>query len=183
MNNLNEWFDTGISKDEYMSALDKHRESFFHIYNNFQIPEEDVTILQQHNNVRALVLAEVWCGHCMLNIPVFLHIAESANIPVKFFPRDEHLELMDKYLTNEKRIIPIIIFIDEDGNELATWGPMAPEIATFVEDLKQDLPDKEDPTYKEAFEKYIQVIGDAFTNDDTYRNATYTDIKKTLTSI
>src|SRR5690625_3627157 len=93
MNNLNEWFDTGISKDEYMSALDKHRESFFHIYNNFQIPEEDVTILQQHNNVRALVLAEVWCGHCMLNIPVFLHIAESANIPVKFFPRDEHLEL------------------------------------------------------------------------------------------
>ena len=183
MTNLNEWFEIGISKEKYMEALEKHRSSFVHIYNHFQIPEEDIETLKQHEEVRALVLAEVWCGHCMLNIPVFLQLAETANIPVRFFPRDEHLELMDQYLTNEKRIIPIIIFIDKDGNELATWGPMAPEVEVFNEKLKQSLPDKGDPTYDEAFKQVIHVIGEAFTKDDTYWNYAYQDMKKRLTSI
>lgn len=183
MTNLNEWFEIGISKEKYMEALDKHRTSFFHIYNHFQVPEEDIETLKQHEEVRALVLAEVWCGHCMLNIPVFLQLAETANMPVRFFPRDEHLELMDQYLTNDKRIIPIIIFVDKDGNELATWGPMAPEVEAFNEELKQSLPDKEAPTYDEAFNQVIHEIGEAFTKDDTYWNYAYQDMKKTLTSI
>src|SRR5690625_6161251 len=53
----------------------------------------------------------------MLNIPIFLKIAEIANMPVRFLNRDENLELMDEYLTNGNRVIPIFIFIDEDGNE------------------------------------------------------------------
>jgi len=183
MTNLNKWFEIGISKEKYMSALDTHRESFLQIYNEFEIPENDIAALQQHEGVRAIILAEVWCGHCMLNIPVFLQLTETANIPVRFLPRDEHLELMDQYLTNEKRIIPIIIFIDKDGNELAKWGPMAPEVATFNEKLKQSLPDKEDPAYDEAFKQVIHTIGEAFTKDDTYWNYAYQDMKKTLASI
>lgn len=183
MTNLNEWFDIGISKEAYMDPLDKHRESFLHIYENFQVPEDDKKILEQHDDVRAIVIAEVWCGHCMLNIPVFLRLAESANLPVRFFPRDTHLELMDQYLTNEKRIIPIIVFIDKAGNELAKWGPMAPEVALLSNELKQNLPDKEDPAYKDAFQQYVQKAGDAFTNDDTYWNYAYNDMKKTFTSI
>src|SRR5699024_6925878 len=90
---------------------------------------------------------------------------------------------MDQYLTNNKRIIPMVIFIDEDGNELAKWGPMAPEIAAYSNDLKQDLPNKEDETYKEAFQKYIQKVSDRFTNDESFWNAFYIDIANSITSI
>lgn len=183
MKNLNEWYETGISKEEYASDLDTHRESFEHIYHNFQVPESDIATLQQHDGVRALVLAEVWCGHCMLDIPIFLHIAEKANIPVKFFRRDENLELMEQYLTNEKRIIPIIIFIDKDGKELTTWGPIAPEVASFVDEYKKKLPSKEDPAYEDAFQEFINTVGKTFTKDETIWNAVYKDIKKTLTTI
>lgn len=85
MTNLNEWYKTGISKEKYMSELDTHKESFEHIYRNFEVPEADIATLQQHDGVRALVLAEVWCGHCMLDIPIFLNMTEKANIPVTFF--------------------------------------------------------------------------------------------------
>ena len=35
---LNDWFDKGITKDAYMNDLDKHREHFKIIYENFKYP-------------------------------------------------------------------------------------------------------------------------------------------------
>ena len=183
MNNLNKWFDKGITKEEYMSDLDTHQQSFLHIYENFTIPTEEIKTLQQYSNIRMIALAEAWCGHCMLDVPILLRISEAGNIPISFLRRDENLELMDQYLTNDKRIIPIVIFIDDSGNELAKWGPMAPEIAAYSNKLKQDLPNKEDEAYKEAFQNFIQIVGNTFTNDESFWNAVYTDIVKTLTSI
>jgi|SRR5690625_479485 len=179
---LNDWFTRGITKEEYMASLKEHRDGFMNIYNNFSVPEADKSLLTDKKNVRAIVLAEVWCGHCMLDIPILLRIAEQANIPVKFLPRDENLELMDQYLTNEKRYIPIVIFIDEEGNELAKWGPMAPEIEEYVATLKEDVPAKEAPGYKEAFQKYVTTIGETFTTDLKFWNYVYEDIKGTLSS-
>src|SRR5690625_4387665 len=183
MTHINDWFNSGISPEQYTNDLDKHRESFLHIYNEFTIPEEEKVSLQQFNHIRAIVLAEVWCGHCMLDIPILLRLAEQTNMPVRFLPRDEHLELMDQYLTNGKRFIPIVIFIDQNGTEVAKWGPMAPEILAFVEKLKQDLPEKTDPSYDEAFQRYIKTIGDAFTSDKTFWQYVYDDLKKTLRNI
>jgi len=177
---LNNWYERGIEKEEYMAALDKHRDSFMTIYNEFEIPDEDIDILEKKSDVRALVLAEVWCGHCMLDIPIFLTIAKQVNMPVRFFPRDENLELMDHYLTDEKRYIPIIIFIDKNGNELAKWGPMAPEIKQLVDEWKKDVPAKDDPGYKEAFQKYVGEIGKTFTADKKIWNYVYEDMKNTL---
>src|SRR5690625_4956644 len=119
----------------------------------------------------------------MLDIPILLHIAERADIPVKFLPRDENLELMDQYLTNEKRYIPIFIFIDEDGNEIGKWGPWAPEINEFTERLKADLPIRDSEQYEEAFQQYIKQVGDSFKNDDTFWHYVYNDMKHTILSL
>lgn len=127
-----------------------------------------------------IVLAEVWCTHCMLDVAILLKLTEAARIPVKILPRDSHLELMDQYLTNEKRFIPIFIFIDEAGNEVAKWGPRAPEIATYEDKLKKDLPEKEALGYKEALAKYGNELLATFSSDKTYWNYVYEDLKKTL---
>src|SRR5699024_12202201 len=97
-------------------------DNFLHIYDNFLLPEDEAKLAAiKEKNLRVLALAEVWCGHCMLCVPILLRLAEKTGMPVKILPRDENLELMDQYLTNEKRIIPIFVFIDEDGNEVAKW--------------------------------------------------------------
>lgn len=180
--NLNKWFDKGLTKDQYIDSLDRHRENFLHIYDQFEVPNEDNALLKEKEDIRVIVLAEEWCGHCMLNIPILLRLTERANISVRFLPRDENLELMDQYLTNEKRIIPIFIFIDQDGNELAKWGPMAPEVATYVEQLKKEytLPAKDDPKYEEVFTALIKEISKTFSTDKAYWDYVYQDIKSKL---
>src|SRR5690625_5900658 len=93
--------------------MDKLKKGHHAIYNNFQIPnEDDFFSTLKSKDLRVIVLAEVWCGHCMLNIPILLHLAEKTEMPVRILPRDENLDLMDQYLTNDKRIIPIFIFIE-----------------------------------------------------------------------
>jgi hypothetical protein len=77
-----------------------------------------------------LVLTEAWCGDAAQNIPAIKKIAdESENIEIKFILRDEHLDIMDEYLTNGGRSIPKLICLDADTlEEIGTWGPR-PEAA------------------------------------------------------
>jgi len=180
---LNDWFNKGITKEAYMERLDKHKEAFHHIYESFSIPSPDVSQLEGVKNIRALVLAAEWCGHCMLDIAIYLRIADQANIPTRFLIRDDNLELMDQYLTNEKRYIPIFIFIDEDGNEIGKWGPWAPEINELTEKLKENLPERDSEKYEAAFQNYIKQVGTAFEQDKTLWNYVYNDIKQTVLTI
>lgn len=77
-----------------------------------------------------LVLTEAWCGDAAQNIPPIVKIAdESEHIDVKFILRDEHLDIMDEYLTNGGRSIPKLICLDSETlEEIGTWGPR-PEVA------------------------------------------------------
>ena len=154
---LNKWYDKGLTPDQYIESLEKHKEGFLHIYKNFK-PSTDNDFFQQVEdmNLRVLVLAEPWCGHCMLNIPILLRLAKKTDMPVRLLLRDENLELMDEYLTNGKsRTIPIILFIDEDGNEVTKWGPIAKRTKRFVDTYKKDLPSKDADDYEEKFTEMI----------------------------
>ena len=57
-----------------------------------------------------LVITEGWCGDAAQNLPVINKIAAlNENIDLKLVLRDEHLELMDLFLTNGGRAIPKLI--------------------------------------------------------------------------
>lgn len=76
-----------------------------------------------------LVITEGWCGDAAQNIPIIEKIAaENPNIQTRYVLRDENLELMDQYLTNEARSIPKLIALDtETLEEFGTWGPRPQE--------------------------------------------------------
>lgn len=179
---LNKWYDKGLTKKEYMDLLDKHRDGFMNIYNTFELPkDEDFVASLRNKKLRVVVLAEVWCGHCMLDIPILLHLAEAANLPVRFLLRDDNLELMDQYLTNGKsRTIPIMIFIDREGNQVAKWGPIAPEVKEFTSQYRDHLPAKDDSAYEEKFNEMIKATAKEFKENPSIWNAVYNDIKKSL---
>lgn len=180
---LNQWFEKGLSPKQYMETLKKHKEGFMHIYQEFEL-QDDGAFLQslKERKLRVIVLAEGWCGHCMLNIPVLLRLAEEATIPVSFLPRDENLELMDQYLTNEKRIIPIFIFIDENGNEVAKWGPKSEYTAKLSDKQAIKLPPKDAADYQEKFKEMAKSMTKSFRDNSEFWNATYQSMKDTLTN-
>jgi thiol-disulfide isomerase/thioredoxin len=85
-----------------------------------------------------LVLTETWCGDAAHVIPIINKLAElNPNITLKLVFRDEHPELMDRFLTNGGKSIPKLIMIDVDTNEVVnTFGPRPSEVTTMVEDFK-----------------------------------------------
>lgn len=89
---------------------------------------------------RMLVLNEFWCGDGAQILPVheaMTHV-EGANLEVRVLLRDEHVEVMDLFLTNGGRSIPKTVLLDESMNVLGTWGPRPEEAMALVKRIKSD---------------------------------------------
>jgi hypothetical protein len=134
----------------------------------------DSVVEKAKNNRRKmiwLIITEGWCGDAAQNIPTIEKIAaESELIETRYVLRDENLELMDAYLTNNARSIPKLIALDaETLEELGTWGPRPKEAIDYFYELKSQglekpeimekiqrwyLSDKEQSIQKE-FEKLL----------------------------
>lgn len=88
--------------------------------------------------VKWLVLTEGWCGDASQNLPILNKMAEaSANIELRILLRDEHLDLMDQYLTNGARAIPKLIIMDGNLNQIGTWGPRPSVVQEMVLENKR----------------------------------------------
>lgn len=181
---LNKWFDKGLTTKEYIETLDQLKDGFEQIDKNFTLPDDDEFFKKvNEKDLKVIVIAEPWCGHCMLNMPILFQLCEEANMPVRISLRDENLELMDQYLTNEKRIIPRFIFINQAGEEVATWGPMAEYTKQFVDNLKEKLPPKDGEDYQEKLQDMYKATGKAFKEDEKFWTEIYNSLKETLNSI
>lgn len=99
-----------------------------------------------------LVISESWCGDAAQNIPVFAKMAEvNPNINLRIILRDENPELMDQYLTNGGKSIPKLICLDENLNELGTWGPRPKVLQDWLYKEKEN-PTMEVSKLKEEFQ-------------------------------
>jgi len=182
---LNQWYKKGLSGIDYIESMDKLKNSSLHIYRSFT-PPTDNSFLQslKKKNLRVIVLAEDWCGHCMLNIPILLRLTEQVDMPVRFLRRDENLELMDQYLTNGKsRTIPIFIFIDENGNEVTKWGPLADYTKQFTDKHRAKLPAKDAEDYDEKFMDMVKMTARTFHDDSSFWDGVYTSLKEQLQTV
>ncbi|MYL31313.1 thioredoxin family protein [Halobacillus halophilus] len=180
---LDQQFHEGMHPQEYVDQMQSHQNDLLYIYENFSTQVEDVPLFEevQNNQWRALVLTEDWCGDAMLNLPIFLRIAEAAQIDTRFFLRDENPGLMDHYLTNgTSRSIPKIILIDSAGNEAAVWGPRAPELEQFVSEALTSLPGKEAPDHEEKRREVLLFVTKAFRDNQDFWHYVYEDLKQTL---
>ena len=127
--------------DRRMKRLDK----------TIKISEEVMLAFQKLKQPQTwLVLTEGWCGDAAQNIPVLNKIAEATEqIDLKIVLRDEHLPLMDLFLTNGGRSIPKLIALDKDNNVIDSWGPRPTTATKMAVDYKEkngalDLVFKED---------------------------------------
>lgn len=70
------------------------------------------------------VLTEAWCGDAAQCVPVMAGaVALNTHISLTLMLRDENPDVIGRYLTNGGKSIPKLIALDEEGNELFTWGP------------------------------------------------------------
>jgi len=115
------------------------------VYRTTPIPDWAVEkIAGRGDGLRLLVVAEDWCGDASNIVPVFGKLGDEAEgIEVRIISRDDNLEVMDRYLTNGARSIPIAILLDSEFNEIGYWGPRPKELQQWVMDNKDRIPKEE----------------------------------------
>jgi len=87
-----------------------------------------------------LVLTETWCGDAAPVLPIMDAFAsQTDSLELRIALRDEHQELMDRYLTNNARSIPKLLMVrPSDYKVVASWGPRPREAAQMVEAYREE---------------------------------------------
>ncbi len=118
-----------------------------------------------------LVLTEAWCGDAAQIIPV-LDKMQALNplVQLKLILRDEHLEVMDQFLTNGGRSIPKIAVLATDTLEVkSSWGPRPNEVQHFVMETKEKVMATDDEAEKkEIFKKAKTEVQKWYNKDKTH---------------
>ena len=135
----------GLEREHY-----NHREINFQRINrlekHFQISSElKNEIIKIKQPQVWMVITESWCGDSAQNLPVIAKVAQSnTNIDLKLILRDENPHIMDMFLTNGSRSIPILVAFDYQGNILFKWGPRPKSAQELVKKLTEEGMGKDD---------------------------------------
>lgn len=110
-----------------------------------------------------LVLTEGWCGDAAQILPVLHKAAEASDqLDLQLILRDEHLELMDLYLTDNGRSIPKVLVIDAGTKKVvANWGPRPAPAQQLAMDYKYR------PAPKPSYDAHHLELHAWYTKDKT----------------
>ncbi|HQR17607.1 MAG TPA: thioredoxin family protein [Gemmatimonadales bacterium] len=118
---------------DFVAASTEHRGLWEGIHRIARVPEWAVRMDLSATPRKLLVIAEDWCGDASNTIPILARLVEEVpGLELRVLRRDEHPEVMDRYLTDGARAIPIVIALDSEFREVGHWGPRPKELQSWV---------------------------------------------------
>lgn len=148
----------GQTYAEFVEAANPiHRGLWEGLYRLARVPEWAV-VADGTGPRHFLALAEDWCGDAVNTLPYVARWVESLPaFDLRLLRRDEHPALMDRYLTNGARAIPIVVALDAAFRELGHWGPRPRELQQWVLANRTAMPP--DERYREVRRWYAADRG------------------------
>jgi Thioredoxin len=126
-------WDKALSFEDFVAASKKQRGLWEGLHRIAVVPAWAIAAVPLGVERKLLVIAEDWCGDASSTIPEVARMVEAVpGLELRIIRRDEHPEVMDHYLTNGSRSIPIVIALDEDFRELGHWGPRPGVLQAWV---------------------------------------------------
>ncbi len=160
-------FATGLTWKEYVAQMGDTRAVTEANFEKSRLTEEERRFFGGITQVRyALMLAENWCGDVHRNSPLLAHICEAMpHCELRVFFRDQNLDLTDCFLNNGYRSIPVLVFFDQDWNEIGRWIERAHAATARVVGIRARTLDVATPETKDAamaeYRKAVQAEYDA----------------------
>ncbi len=116
-------FAKGLTWKEYMAQMGDTRARTEDNYQRATLTEEERKFFSGISQARyVLMLAENWCGDVHRNSPLLARIAEAMpGCELRVFLRDQNADLRDCFLNNGYQSIPVVVFFDQDWNEIGRW--------------------------------------------------------------
>lgn len=154
---LREVFETGLKPEEYAALLSEGQRGLHALHGRRgEVSGGAVDAVRNSGVSRLLVITEPWCGDSLAILPVVLELFERAGAGVRIVRRDEHPGLIDRYLTNGARAIPIVIGLGRDYEELFHWGPRPRPAQKIADDARGKM--AEGRVEKAEIHKRIRVF-------------------------
>lgn len=117
-----ERFAQGLTFAQYLAQMRSNKERFEKRMADAEITPADREALRGRK-LKVLVITEDWCGDALVGFPALARLVEDApDVEMRVFLRDANPDVMDQYLKKGLyRTIPVIVFFDEQMNELARY--------------------------------------------------------------
>jgi hypothetical protein len=129
--------------ETFVAADSAHHALWDGIYRLARLPEWAAGVVVPRPT-RLRVLAEDWCGDAVNTVPILARFAQAVpGLELRILGRDANPEVMDRYLTNGSRSIPIVIALDEEFRELGHWGPRPTVLQGWVMANRAAMPKSE----------------------------------------
>ena len=127
-------WDDALSFDAFVGICKaQHCGLWLGVYQLARVPDWARSAVPHGANRKLLVIAEDWCGDASNTVPILAKLAQSVpGLELRVIQRDANPELMQQYLTNGSRSIPIVIALDESYQEIGHWGPRPTELQAWV---------------------------------------------------
>ncbi|NER44086.1 thioredoxin family protein [Bacillus megaterium NBRC 15308 = ATCC 14581] len=178
-----QYFEEGKSIQTYMNDMSTLKEESLAVYEQFQLPKDELADKLKAHKLHFLAITEDWCGDAMMINPIIRKVAEAAGIDVRVALRDADTELIDRHLTNGGRAIPIILIFNNEGTLLGKWGPRAPEVQQIVDELRATLPSKEDPSFEEKQKEAFSSLQTRYKEEPALWSHVYNSFKETVLAV
>lgn len=117
-----ERFAQGLTFAQYLAQMRTNKERFEKRMADAELTPADREAIRGRK-LRILVITEDWCGDALVGFPALARLVDDApNVEMRVFLRDANPDVMDQYLKRGLyRTIPVIVFFDEQMNELARY--------------------------------------------------------------
>ena len=121
-------FAQGLAYGDFLAQAAVNQDKFVANGKTVPLTEEDIAFFRKavaHPNgpAKILALAEAWCGDVYRELPTAARIAEAAGMELRVFLRDQNLDIMEEFLSNngKSQAIPVFVFYTKDQEYLAHW--------------------------------------------------------------
>jgi hypothetical protein len=137
-------WDQAHTYEAFVASSKEHCSLWTGVYKLARVPEWALAAVPQGVERKLLVIAEDWCGDASNTVPIVAKLAASVpGLVLRVILRDTNPEVMDQYLTNGSRSIPIVIALDEKFQEVGHWGPRPTELQAWVMANRGTMPKSE----------------------------------------
>ncbi|MFN0177820.1 MAG: thioredoxin family protein [Gemmatimonadales bacterium] len=129
-------------------------------YRRAVAPTWAVERLGRGEPLRFLMLTHDWCWDAAITLPWLVRLVEAVpGNQFGFLLRDEHPEVMDQFLTNGTRSIPIVFALRPDATLAGHWGPRPAVLQAWVRANIATMP--KDQRYIEMRKWYLKDRGES----------------------
>ncbi len=176
----------GLSPQAFIDSMTKNQEKFLELQSKFEWKSDEdrefFESLSNRDDLRCLIIAADWCGDVIRNVPVVFRALENSGMPVEVFIQEQHMDLMDQYLTMGGRAIPIVIFADTGGFVLGHWGPRPAYVQEPMKQFKLANTDRDAPGYEEKLMEARKAVVARYGEDTAYQQLIVTELRELLSS-